>query len=185
MGVIRDCKGNNLWAFPRDYTVIDIETTGISPTQSAIIEVSALQYRDETLVDTYSTLLNPHCHIDWFITRLTGINDAMVRDAPDADAMLPLFYRFVGKDILIGHNVNFDINFLYDNLLAKCGMVLDNDYVDVLRLARKALPDLPNHKQTTVAQHFGVSAQGAHRALRDCEICNANYLHLKRMLEQQ
>ena len=182
MGDVRTYKGNNLWAFPDDYTVVDIETTGVCPGQSAIIEISALQYRNEVLTDTFSTLLNPHCPIDWFITRLTGITDDMVRDAPDAADVLPAFYRFVGDDILVGHNVNFDINFLYDNLLQKNALLLRNDYVDVLRLARRALPDLPNHKQTTVAAYFGVSVEGAHRALRDCEMCNANYVRLKRLL---
>ena len=176
-------KGQSLWAFPTDYTVVDIETTGMSPEACAIIEVSALRYRDDKLVDTFDTLVNPGCHIDWFSTRLTGIDDRMVYNAPTIDEVMPDFARFVGEDILMGHNVNFDINFLYDNLWRTTGQYLMNDFVDVLRLSRKALPQLPSHKQTALAEYFGIDSLGAHRAGRDCEICQANYLRLKQILQ--
>lgn len=46
MEQIRRFKGKSLLAFPKDYTVIDIETSGISPTDSEIIEISAVRYRN-------------------------------------------------------------------------------------------------------------------------------------------
>ena len=176
-------KGQSLFAFPDDYTVVDIETTGLSSGECEIIEVSALQYRDEVLIGTFSSLIKPTESISPFITALTGITDDMVKDAPDIQKVMGEFYDFVGKDILIGHNVNFDVNFLYDNLWLHNGLVLDNAFVDTLRLARKALPHLTNHKQTTVAAYYGITTDGAHRALRDCEICNAVYINLKRALK--
>lgn len=176
----RKFKGKSLFAFPTDYTVVDIETSGLSSEACEIIEVSALRYRDETQVGSFSTLIKPSRPLDWFIINLTGITDEMVENAPDIKDVMAAFYEFVGDDIIIGHNVNFDVNFLYDNLWRHNGLVLDNDFVDTLRLARKALPQLSNHKQTTVAEYFGVRTDGAHRALRDCEICNACYLNLKK-----
>ncbi|MDE7106752.1 MAG: 3'-5' exonuclease, partial [Clostridiales bacterium] len=122
--------------------------------------------------------------IGWFITNLTGITNDMVADAPDAADVLGRFYDFVGKDIIVGHNVNFDVNFLYDKLWLHNGLVLDNDFVDTLRLARKALPHISNHKQTTIAEYYGISTHGAHRALRDCEICNQCYINLKKELQK-
>lgn len=56
---------------------------------------------------------------------------------------------------------------------------LANSFVDVLRIARRVLKSLPNHKQTTVAEYYGISTKGAHRAKNDCEICNAVFLHLQ------
>ena len=106
----------------------------------------------------------------------------MVENAPDAQETLEKFYFFAGDDIVIGHNVNFDVNFLYDKILKYNCRLFTNSFVDTLRLARKALPQLPNHKQTTVAQYFGISTDGAHRALKDCEICNACYQRLKTIL---
>ena len=181
MTVERKFKGKSLLDFPNDYTVVDIETTGLFAS-CEIIEVSALKFRNETLVESFSSLIKPARPISGFITHLTGITNDMVQNATSASEVLQQFYNFLGKDIIIGHNVHFDVNFLYDKLLEHNGLILDNSFVDTLRLARKALPNLPNHKQITVAEHYGIVTDGAHRALRDCEICNACYLNLKREL---
>lgn len=180
----RKFKGQSLYAFPADYTVVDIETGGLSPGVCDIIEVSALKVRNDAAVDTFSSLIKPCEPIGWFITDLTGITNEMLADAPEPADVLGRFYDFVGKDIIIGHNVHFDVNFLYDKLWLHNGLVLDNDFVDTLRLARKALPYLSNHRQTTVAAYYGLSTQGAHRALRDCEICHQCYLNLKKDARQ-
>lgn len=179
----RKFKGKSLFAFPTDYTVVDIETNMIS-SGSEILEVSAIKVRDEQIADSFSSLVKPTEPIHWFITSLTGITDEMTVGAPDIADVMRDFYAFAGKDILIGHNVHFDVNFLYDNLWRHVGYVLDNDFVDTLRLARKALPFLTNHKQTTVAEYYGIDTSGAHRALRDCEICNACYINLKKELNK-
>lgn len=179
MKQIRNFKGKSLLVFPKDYTVIDIETSGISPTDSEIIEISAIHYRDCEKREIFSTLVKPRNRISYFITELTGITNDMVRYAPDITRATAAFYDFIGNDILMGYNVNFDINFLYDNLMIYHGIPLTNDFVDVLRFARKALPDLSNRRQTTVAAYYGINIEGAHRALKDCEICNACYNKLK------
>lgn len=176
----RKFKGQSLFAFPSDYTVVDIETNGLVSGVCEIIEVSALKVRGEKVHGSFSSLVKPTEPIGRFITELTGITDDMVETAPDVVCVMREFYDFVGQDVIIGHNVNFDVNFLYDNLYLHNGLILDNSFVDTLRLARKALPQLSNHKQTTVAEYYGISTVGAHRALRDCEICNECYLNLKR-----
>lgn len=180
----RKFKGKSLFAFPSDYTVVDIETNGLSTGDCEIIEVSALKCRGYEVTDTFSSLIKPTEPISWFITNLTGITNEMVENAPSAADVLGRFYDFVGKDIIVGHNVNFDVNFLYDKLWLHNGLVLDNDFVDTLRLARKALPYISNHKQTTIAEYYGISTHGAHRALRDCEICNQCYINLKKELQK-
>lgn len=178
----RKYKGQSLFTFPDDYTVIDIETNGLAPQICDIIEVSAIKFKNNRRIGEFSTLIKPNHYINWYITKLTGITNKMVENAPDAQEMLEKFYFFVGDDIVIGHNVNFDVNFLYDKILKYNCRLFTNSFVDTLRLARKALPQLPNHKQTTVAQYFGISTDGAHRALKDCEICNACYQRLKTIL---
>lgn len=180
MEQIRRFKGKSLLAFPKDYTVIDIETSGISPTDSEIIEISAVRYRNCEKTDEFSTLVKPQKRISYFITQLTGITNDMVRYAPDIACATAAFYNFIGNDILMGYNVNFDINFLYDGLMRYHDIPLRNDFVDVLRFARKALPKLSNRRQTTVAAFYGINISGAHRALNDCEICNACYNELKK-----
>lgn len=175
-------KGKSLYAFPDSYTVIDIETSGFSPERCEIIEISALKVRNNVITDVFQQLIKPKHPIDRFITELTGINNTMVKNCPDIKEVLPDFVDFIGDDILMGYNVHFDINFLYDNMLKHFGFYLTNDFVDVLRLSRKALPQLKRKSQTDVAGYFGISTAGAHRALKDCEICNECYIRLKDIL---
>ena len=73
----RKFKGKSLWEFPDDYTVVDIETNGMFSSVCEIIEISAVKFRANIKVGTFSTLIKPKRKIDWFITKLTGITDAM------------------------------------------------------------------------------------------------------------
>lgn len=70
---MREQKGNSLLLFPNDYTVIDIETTGLSPEYDEIIEICALKYRNKTLIDKFCSLVKPTSPVDEYITSLTGI----------------------------------------------------------------------------------------------------------------
>jgi DNA polymerase III epsilon subunit family exonuclease len=182
---IKRRKGKSRIAFPEDYCVVDIETTGLDPAENEIIEIAAVRYRGGRKDAVFTTLIKPEHRISPFITELTGIDNGMVSDAPCISEAIMDFYEFAGNDILMGYNVNFDINFLYDNLLRCHGLLLENDFVDVLRFARKVLPLLPDRRQTTVADHYGISVTGAHRAEKDCEICNACYLCLRDEMRRQ
>ncbi len=175
-------KGKSLLIFPADYTVIDIEINGFYPYESEIIEISALKVRNNASVETFSKLIKPKRRITGFITSLTGITNEMVKDASGIEEAIIEFEKFIGSDILLGYNVNFDVNFLYDNMMAYIGRPLSNDFVDVLRFSRKALPQLKSRSQTNVAEYFGISTKGAHRALNDCLICNECYKKLKELL---
>lgn len=174
----RDKKGKRLIMTPRDYCVVDIETTGLTPSNSEIIEIAAIRYRDLEKTDSFSTFVKPGQVISDFIVELTGISNEMVADAPDISEAILGFRDFVQDDIIIGYNVNFDLNFLYDALLGCHGLALSNDYVDVLSFARKALPRFERKSQTRVADHLRIPSKGAHRAERDCEICNDIYQRL-------
>ena len=177
----RPLKGKSLFEFPSDYTVIDIETTGLSSYGAEIIEVSALRFRGDRYEASYSALIKPSAPIPYFITQLTGITDAMVRNARPREAVLREYRDFLGGDVLIGHNVNFDVNFLYDEFARYLGTPLANDFIDVMRLSRRYLPSLPNHKQITVAEYFCLDTEGAHRALKDTELCAGNYAGIKKL----
>lgn len=166
---------------PDDYTVIDIETTGLKPATDFITEISALKYRCNRKVDEFVTLVKPDCHIPYHITRLTGIDDAAVADAPAIDEVIWQFKEFIGDDILMGYNVSFDISFLTHKLQDCYAQSITNNHVDVMRMAQEVLPHLGRVKQTVLAQHFGLATKGAHRADVDCEICNGCYQRLKQL----
>lgn len=177
----RSGKGKSIAAFPSDYVVIDVETTGLDPTYCEIIELSAIKYVGGVAADRFTSLVKPTDPIDDYISKLTGITNEMLETAPSPAVVLPDFSMFISDSVLVGYNVNFDINFLYDNLLP-LGVTLSNSFVDVLRIARRVLPDLPNHKLITVADFFGISPDISHRALADCETCNNCYSKLQAVI---
>ena len=174
----REHKGQSLRALPRDFTVLDLETTGLDPTFDSIIEISAIRVRDLHSVETYSALVNPGYPLPEYITQLTGITDDDLADAPGIEAVLPDALAFVGGDTVLGQNVNFDINFLYDKSESVMDRPFVNDFVDLLRLSRIAYPDLPHHRLMDTAAACSVDYTNAHRALRDCEITLDCYRHI-------
>lgn len=177
----RYLDGKLLLAYPDDYTVLDIETTGLSPQNDYITEISAIKYRNNRRVDEFSSLVKPELSIPYYITRLTGINDAMVADAPAIDEVILSFMDFLADDIIAGYNVAFDLSFIAENLAGYYAKRLANDYVDVMKLAQNELPFLGRPKQTAVAEYFNIATAGAHRALVDCGICNGCYQRLKEL----
>ena len=170
--------GNSLMTFPEDYVVIDLETTGLSPSNCEIIELSAVKIVDNTIVDTFSTLLKPETPVSDFIEELTGITNEMLSTAPKISDVIHDFLLFMGKNILVGHNITFDINFLRHNCQKILNLNFDNDYVDTLRLSKKLIPDIENHKLSTVSKHFGITPASEHRAMADCMTTNDVFLKL-------
>lgn len=166
--VKRPLKGKSLIAFPHDYTVIDLETTGLDPEDDDIIEVAAVRVRNGEIADSFQSLVRSRDSVDEFITELTGITTEMLSTAPAPNDILPQFLDFIGDDIIVGHNVNFDINFLYDWFEWELGKSFSNDFVDTMRIARRVLPELKHHRLRDLVELFGVELDGAHRALADC-----------------
>lgn len=175
----RDKKGNSLISFPNEYVVIDIETTGLDSNFDKIIELSALKVKNDEIIDKYSTLINPKEEIDEFITQLTGINNEMVKNAPYLENELPRFRKFIGNSILVGHNVNFDINFIYDYSERLGIESFSNDFVDTMRLSRRLLQDMKHHRLRDLAEKYCIINENEHRALSDCETTLKIYNKLK------
>ena len=156
--------------FISDYTIVDIETTGLSTIRDEIIEISAIRVRNNSIVDTFSSLTKPEGIISTFITSLTGITNEMVKNAPDIKSTLSDFYNFLSKDCIVGHNINFDYRFLQYNINKYLGKELYNKKLDTVKLARKFCPNLESYKLANLAKYFNISTAGHHRALKDCEI---------------
>lgn len=176
----REYKGKSLVAFPDDFCVVDLETTGLSPDYDDIIEISALRVRGGQVVDSFSTLVKPLVSsffdlikiprkIDAEITSLTGITNKMLASAPTLDKVLPTACDFIGNDVLVGSNVGFDVNFLYDAVLSIQEGYFSNDYIDTVRIARRVFPELTHHRLCDIAEAVGVSPKRYHRALDDCQ----------------
>lgn len=163
------CKGKRLINYVADYVVFDLETTGTNPISDGIIEISAVKVRKGSITDTFSTLVNPERSIPYYATAVNGITDEMVADAPDIKEALECFLRFIGEDVLVGHNIqSFDLKFIYREAMELFAMEVANDYIDTLYMSRNCLPQLKHHKLVDIAEYFQISSEGAHRALNDC-----------------
>lgn len=179
---MRRFKGNSLLDFPDSYVVIDIETTGLSPDYDSIIEVGAIKYESGVETERFSSLIQPDScdddgnYINDFIRRLTGITNEMLSSAPSAREVFPTFYEFLSDSVLVGHNVNFDINFLYDNFEKNLNKSLSNDFVDTMRISRNLHPELREHTLSDLKERYNIGYSKAHRTLADCE---STYLVLR------
>lgn len=155
------------------FVAIDVETTGLSPFANELIEVSAIKYDGCKKIDTYSTLIRPKLEIPYYITKITGITNNMVKSAPEVEEVMPQLVNFVGDAAIVAHNANFDYKFIQnysDNSFSK------NKVIDTVPIGRKLYPELPNHKLGTIAKHIGITEDGFHRAEFDCECCAKIYM---------
>lgn len=178
VGITRPEKGKSLLAATEDFVAIDIETTGLSPVFDNMIELAAVRYRSGEIVEEFSQLVNPGYEIDEFITELTGITNEMLAGQPPLEDVLPAYLQFIGDSILVGHNVNFDVNFLYDACIDLDLPPLRNDFIDTMRIARRMYPELPNHKLDTVLAALNLQQRNLHRAKGDAALTAEAYLSM-------
>lgn len=172
-------KGRNLNKFIDNYVLVDIETTGLSPIYDDIIEIGAIKVENNKVVGEYNQLIKTDRSLPPMITELTGITDEMLATGKMPETVLEEFIGFVGDNVIIGHNINFDLGFLCNKCKKYLNYNLNNDYIDTLYLARKLVPNSYNHKLGTLAKLFNISYEGAHRGLKDVEITYEVYNKLR------
>ena len=162
-------KGTLINKYTPDYVIFDLETTGISPNYDEVIEISALKVKGGEVVDEFNTLVNPGRKIPFGATKVNGITNAMVAEAPAFSHVLAEFLDFAEDLVLVGHNIaRFDMKFIWRDAEQYFGEIPQNNYVDTLQVARKHLPKMEHHRLVDLAEHYGISSEGAHRALNDC-----------------
>src|SRR5660398_257858 len=120
------------------FVVVDLETTGGSPTLSAITEIGAVKTRGGEVIGEFQTLVDPGMSIPSMIVRLTGITDAMLVAAPTIEQVLPSFLEFLGDAMLVAHNAPFDVGFLKAACRQQGYKWPGNEVVDTVTLARRA-----------------------------------------------
>ena len=175
-------RGQNL---DDTYVVFDIETTGLSKEKEMITEIGAVKVADGKIIERFSTFVNPQRPISAEITKLTGITDDMVKDAPTIENVLPEFLKFCEDTVLVAHNASFDTGFI--RIAAeRAGLgELHHTVVDTLELARALLPELNKHKLDIVCEHLGVTLNGHHRAVNDAEATAEVFIKFLDMLAEK
>ena len=150
---------------PCDYTVLDIETTGLNPKTDKIIEVGAVRIRGGEVTETFSSLVNPGRKLEERIIELTGICDDELAEAPEPETVIPALISFIGEDILVGHRILFDYSFI-KKAAVNLKLSFEKEGIDTLKIARKFLPDLESRRLPFLCEYYGIPHK-AHRAVND------------------
>lgn len=153
-----------------DFIALDVETTGLKPSRNRIIEIALLRFRDGVLERRYESLLNPGRRVPEFITRLTTIRNEDVEDAPVFADIAQDVLDFIGEDVLIGHNVSFDIGFINAELDRVDKQRLINERIDTMGLAMRLLREVRKPSLDKVATAVGLNPRGVHRAGGDARL---------------
>lgn len=166
--------------------VIDFETTGMSPGQNCrATEIAAVIVEDGQIIARYQSLMNSGAWAPPFIENLTGISSAMLRSAPSSAQVMHEVADFVGRLPLVAHNASFDQKF-WDSELALINRSRRQNFACSMLLARRLLPQAPNHKLGTLNSLAGLPHTGkAHRAMADTEMAANLTLYLSRILREQ
>jgi DNA polymerase III subunit epsilon len=149
------------------FVVVDVETTGLSPTEDRITEIAMMKVRDGVLQDEFSTLINPLVPIPASITNLTGIDNLMVADAPTAREVAPTIADFLGDAVFVAHNAPFDWGFVSETAMRERGIELFNQQLCTVKLSRRILPHLPSKSLGPVTSALNIVIPERHRASGD------------------
>ena len=151
-----------------NYAIVDIETTGGYAAGNGITEISIQVHDGQKVVKRFETLINPQQPIPYFIKGLTGIDDAMVADAPLFSEVAPSIYDTLQDCVFVAHSVNFDYSFV-KHALQDCGFDLNLKKLCTVRLSRKIIPGLPSYSLGKICAYLGIEIENRHRAGGDAE----------------
>ena len=168
-----------------DIIIFDLETTGLSASMERITEIGAVKIRDGMVIDSFDTFVNPEKSIPGMITQLTGITDAMVKDAPLEAEALEKFFAFCGDNtVLVAHNATFDMSFLRQAMIrSKIKKPLAS--LDTLAMARAMYPELKKFKLDILAKHLKVEQLNHHRADDDARVLAEIFLKMMAKLQEE
>lgn len=153
-----------------EFSVVDVETTGLGPANNNIIEIGLVKIKNFKVIDRYNSFINPGRSIPPFITQFTGISNDDVYDAPFFEDLVKPLQDFLEDSVLVGHNLQFDLSFLRKEFRV-CGI---ENYQPLqlctLRLARRMFPNLKSRSLGNLANHLHLKNEAAHRAYADAEV---------------
>ena len=151
-----------------EFVALDVESTGLAPGRHRILEVAAVIVRNGEPGAHFQRLINPGRRIPQFITRFTGISEAMVKRAGSAAEILPKAHEFIDNRPIVGHNIGFDLGFLsYETQHAGLDVDFPLEGIDTIALARRYLTGMRRASLDRVAIALHLPIHNRHRALPD------------------
>ena len=168
------------------FTIFDTETTGLCPQEGdRVVELAAVRVKNGETVAQFQTLVDPRRPISEAAFRVNQITPQMLERAPAMPEVLPKFLDFVKGSCLCSYNAAFDLDFLNHELrLAETGSLDDLVVVDVLKMARRLIPNLPRYSLSFVTQRLGIQFPQQHRAMADVELTLELFKRFQAMLRQ-
>jgi len=148
------------------YAIVDIETTGGNADSGSITEIAILISDGKSILDSYTTLVNPLQPIPLFIEKLTGISDEMVSNAPTFSEVAKEVHDLLQDKIFVAHNVNFDYSFIAHQLNQQ-GYRFNARKLCTVRLSRKVFEDLPSYSLGNLCRSLDIQVKNRHRAMGD------------------
>ena len=150
------------------YAIVDIETTGGSATRSRITEIAIYKHDGQKIVDEYQTLVNPCQDIPYNITKLTGIDNELVANAPLFFDVAKEIDAFLDGCVFVAHNVNFDYGFIKAEF-ERIGLSFRRKKLCTVRWSRKLLPGKYSYSLGKLCASEGIPLNNAHRAAADAK----------------
>lgn len=161
------------------FVCLDCEFTGLDLEKDRIIEVAAIRFTFSALEAEFDELVKPDCPISSEALAIHHISAEMVEGKPPLEEILPKLFDFIGRETLVGHGINSDIEML-ERAASRAGIsspLRRRPYIDTLRLAR-LYGDSPNNSLQKLADHFNIPTDPAHRALNDVKMNIEVFKHL-------
>ncbi|NNE25646.1 MAG: GIY-YIG nuclease family protein [Saprospiraceae bacterium] len=165
----------------RKYAVVDLETTGGIPKRDKITEIAIIIFDGEKIIDEYQSLINPERSIPPNITRITGITNEMVEDAPKFYEVAKQVVEITEGTIFVAHNVRFDYQFLREEF-SNLGFTFTRRNLCTVKLSRKVFPGLDSYALGSLIRYFKIEVENRHRAYDDAW---ATTILLQKIFEKQ
>ena len=166
------------------FSVIDVETTGLSAKSNRVIEIGIVKVKNLKIVDRFESLINPGTTIPSFITQLTDITNTDVFDAPHFDEILEEIKEFISDSVMSGHNFSFDSSFLKYEFMRNGYEPLHNEQLCTMKLARRMFPDLRSKSLSSITKHLKLRNASAHRALSDAQVTARALIKMIKLLKK-
>lgn len=167
--LLKSATAEGIESLLSDFTVVDVETTGLQASRQRIIEIAIVRFSGGMHQQPWVSLCQPERRVPAYIVKLTGIDDQMLADAPKFADVAETVVDLIDNAVVVGHNVDFDFAFLNEELKRAGRPPLVNERLDTLALASKLIPSLRRPTLQSIAEKLGLNpgSRGQHRAGRD------------------
>jgi DNA polymerase III subunit epsilon len=150
----------------KNYAIVDIETTGSYAGAHSITEIAIILHDGKKIIDSFESLINPESTIPPFITRLTGITNEMVADAPRFPEVAKQIWNMTEGSVFVAHSVNFDYSFIREEFKS-LGADFKRSKLCTVRTSRKIFPGYPSYSLGNICTSLGIQFRDRHRAMGD------------------